>query len=103
MSIDRSAFQRWRPACDEYFEHFSAGIYDEEAHLQVIVPADEIEVDEQKGDMIIGRAGVDGIYFCLREQRLGVFAYYGIDDEHVLVADDIRSLMDAWTDGTLTL
>ena len=99
----REMADRWAPACDEYLENFEHGFYDESNILQLILPADKTTVEAERGDLVIGHAGVDGIYFCFREGKTGVYAYYGIEDEHVLVAPSIRELIQKWTDGSLTL
>ncbi len=95
------SFDRWKPACNEYFENYAGGIYDEEAYLQLILPRDKLEIDDERGDLIVGHAGIDGIYFCFREGRGGIWSYYGIDHEHVLKATTLKDLVDGWKDGTL--
>ena len=101
--VTREMADSWAPACDEYFDNFEQGFYDESNILQLILPADKTSVEAERGDFVIGHAGVDGIYFCFREGKTGVFAYYGIDDEHVLVAPNIRELVQGWTEGSLVL
>lgn len=95
--------QRWRPACNEYLALFAAGLFDEFNQIQLIVPASELEIDSEYGDLVIGRPGVDGIHFCFRAGHEGVFAYYPIDDEHVRVAASIADLVRDWTSGSLRL
>ncbi len=102
-NVSRKDAERWAPASDEYFEHYAQGLYDEAAYLQFILPVDQLRIEAARGDLIIGHAGVDGIYFCFRAGRDGVYAYYGIEDRHRLVAPDIGALIKGWYDGSITV
>jgi hypothetical protein len=100
---EHTHFLRWQPACSEYLIRFSNGCYDEAAQLQLIVAIADVEFDEEKGDMAIGRPGSGGIYFCFRENQPGVFAYYPIENEYVLLADGVQDLVDGWRAGSISV
>ena len=100
---DSDLIKDWAPACSEYFEEFRHGIWDNANQLQLILAEQDISIDVDRGDLIIGHAGVDGIYFCFRRGRRGVYAYYGIEDTHVFMAPDIKTLIAHWRDNTLRL
>ena len=94
----------WAPASEEYFSSFRNGIYDEVNHLQLILPIEKSYRDPRiEDDLVVGHAGVDGIYFCFRRGHQGVWAYYGIEDEHVLKAPTLAELVRRWEDGRLVL
>lgn len=95
--------QEWMPAVGEYFTHYAAGVWDAGAYLQIILPSDKAYIVEDRSDLVIGHAGVDGIEFCLRQGQMGVFAWYGIDAAHLWLAPDIRSLLAGWKDGSITV
>lgn len=101
--VVREMAGRWAPACNEYFDDFLQGWYDEQGQLQFILPAEKLTIEPERGDLVIGHAGVDGIYFCFRENMTGVYAYYGIDDVHVPVAPSIQALVSGWVNGSITV
>ncbi len=103
MSVTRADAAAWRPACDEYFDRFADGIWDEFCQLQLILPREKAEANPARGELVVGHAGVDGIHFCCRAGMEGIFAWYGIEGEHVLVAPDLATLVARWRDGSLTL
>jgi hypothetical protein len=95
---------RWAPACLEYFAHFSDGVYSEAAYLQVLLPETEVHVSpEVPDDLVIGHAGSDGIYFCFRAGMVGVWAYYGIDGEHKLLAHSLKFFVTGWLQSTISV
>ena len=101
--VSRGDAAAWSPACDAYFARFASGVYDTFNHLQLILPADRAYVVADRGDLVIGHAGVDGIEFCFRKGMPGVHAWYGIECEHRLVARDLDDLLRRWNDRSLTL
>lgn len=98
------AAARWLPHCAAYFIDFGEGIYDENAYLQVILPTSEAHVSaDEVDDLVIGFAGVDGIYFCYRAGMAGIWAYYPIERRHVKMGDDLRAFIAASRRGDVLL
>ncbi|MHA3978697.1 hypothetical protein ACW9UR_13515 [Halovulum sp. GXIMD14794] len=101
--VTRAEAAPWSPASDCYFECYADGVYDTFNHLHLILPADRAYVVAERGDLVVGHAGVDGIEFCFRRGIPGVFAWYGIEAEHRLVAEDLDALLRCWNDRTIKL
>ena len=102
-TLTQESANRWAPASDEYFEKFQDGVYDAESYLWIVLPVQDIHESKDHPDLIVGYAGVDGICFCFREGKSGLWAWYGIADEHVLLAPTLEGLVAGWTDGTIVL
>lgn len=94
---------RWAPACNEYFEEFQDGVYDDKSYMQYVFAVQDLHESKKHPDLIIGYAGVDGIYFCFRQGAVGVWAYFGIEDRHVMLAPTLRAFVDGWLDGTISV
>jgi hypothetical protein len=94
---------RWSPACDEYFEKFQDGVYDDTSYMQYVLAVQDIFESKEHPDLVIGFAGVDGIYFCFRQGESGVWAYYGIEDKHVLLAPTFGAFTTGWRNGTISV
>ena len=88
---------------DEYFRDFAEGRYDHFAQIGFIYPAEEARLSDDRQVLYIGRPGVDGIEFAYRAGHLGIWAWYPIDAEWVLVAPDIETLERSWLSGELTV
>ena len=101
----REATKPWEPACAEYFERFAEGRYDDEGQYWFIFSETEIaiETDKYRNDLVVGSPGCDGIDFCFRHGRTGVWAYYPIESEHVLVAPNLEALAHGWLSGSITV
>lgn len=99
----RAEASRWEPECDAYFEHFQEGLFDDFNQIQFVLSFENLIADIEKGEMIFGYAGVDGIYFCFLEGKPGVWAYYGIDDEYVLIAPNISEFVSNWKKRKIVL
>lgn len=92
----------WTPQCHEYFSTFSKGVYDEASCMQVILPAQDVHISpEEPNDLVIGHAGVDGIYFCFRAGEVGVWAYHGIEKRHTLLAETLAEFVLGWLNSTI--
>jgi hypothetical protein len=96
MTEDFSRFD-----CLEYFRDFQAGRYDPVAQLWFILPAEQLQVDDEREALVVGRAGVDGIDFCYRAGHTGIWAFYPILREWVAVAPTLKNLEDQWNNGSL--
>jgi hypothetical protein len=93
---------RWTPQCNEYFSAFSEGVFDEASYMQVILPAQDVHISpDEPNDLVIGHAGVDGIYFCFRAGMAGVWAYYGIEQSHTLLAETLAEFVPRWLNGAI--
>jgi hypothetical protein len=84
--------------CSDYFssEWAERGCWDDHSGLWVIVPAQEVEEDPGLGFLQVGRPGVDGIGFGYRRGHPGLWAYYPIDKEFVLLAATLAELVEGW-------
>ena len=91
--------------CSDYFasEWATTGFWCEKSRLLVIVPALEVEELPQVSLLAVGRAGVDGILFGYRLGMSGLWAFYPIEQEFVLVAASVTELVKKWIDGPLNL
>jgi len=99
----RAEANRWEPDCGAYFENYRSGLFDDYNQIQFVVSSDDLMADPEKGELIFGFAGVDGIFFCFREGKPGVWAYYGIDDDYVLIAPDISDFVTKWENREIVL
>ena len=93
----------WKPACMEYFSNFKQGRFDEGGQHWFIFKEVSVDRDLSRGDLVIGSAGCDGISFCFRKGMDGVWAYYPIEEQHLLVASNLHELEVGWLDGTITV
>ena len=73
----------WQPACAEYFRDFTEGLFDHAGQFWFIEREACIKISPDRGDLVIGRAGCDGIEFCYRRGMSGVWAYYPIEGQHL--------------------
>lgn len=92
----RAEASSWEPDCAACFERFRNGQFDEDAQIQLLLASESLLADFDTGELVIGYAGVDGIYFCLLKNQPGVWANYGIDDEHVSVAESVDEFVSKW-------
>jgi hypothetical protein len=91
----------WRPNCTEYFSNFNGGRYDQSGQHWFILEESAISTELNRGDLVIGSAGCDGISFCFRQGMPGIWAYYPIEAEHILVAHDMYELEKGWLGGSI--
>lgn len=91
--------------CDDYLASSWAehGYWDGASQLMLVVPARERLLRPELDFLAVGRPGVDGIEFGYRRGRRGVWAYYPIEREFVLVAETIADLIDGYTSSRIRL
>jgi hypothetical protein len=94
-------FERWQPAVSEYFQSFLDERYNDAGRHWFITPGSDITIQREGSDLVVGSAGCDLIDFCFRNGSDGVWAYYPIDDEYVLVAATLNELETGWKDGSI--
>ncbi len=99
----KKSHTNWAPMCDEYFKTYSEGVYDVENFIQLVLSAEELIADYEKGDLIVGYPGIDGIYFCFRKNQAGIWAYMPLDDAYILLADSISEFLINWENGRIAL
>lgn len=98
--------ERWRNfACNDYSNSrlATAGYWDESGQCWYIWPAERVCEDTERQFLIIGSAGVDGIDWGYRKGELGVWAWYPIDGEFVMLAPTADALLQGWLSGAITL
>ncbi len=88
--------------CGDYLvDEFAKGYYDDESYLQLVYAFDEVNLSDDSHVLFIGSAGADGIEFCYRLNKKGIWAYYPIDDEFKYIARDINELISGWQTGSI--
>jgi hypothetical protein len=92
-------------ACGDYFGSMlaSQGLWDEAAQLWLIVPAAEAQQHQEMDFLEVGRPGVDGILFGYRKGRPGFWAFYPIEREFQLLAENIQAFLKGWDEGRITV
>jgi hypothetical protein len=92
-------------ACADYFSSpwSTQGCWDETSQMWVIVSAAEVEERQEIRFLVVGRPGVDGIEFGYRQGRAGLWAYYPIEGEFVLMAPTVAELVEGWLSGKLSV
>ncbi len=103
MSSDPATFDPspWLPDCAEYFRDFFAGRFDDLAQLWFIYRRDQVEPCVERGDLVIGRPGADGMEFCYRQGHAGIWVYCPLEQDHALVAESLAVLEAGWLDGSI--
>ncbi|MBI1187189.1 MAG: hypothetical protein GC206_07645 [Alphaproteobacteria bacterium] len=91
----------WRPGATEYFKRYADGRFDEAGRMWLILPRAEARIDPERGALVIGDAGVDGVVFCLRKGLDGVWAFDPTENEFQLKAASLEHLERGWKDGTI--
>ncbi len=79
------------------------GLYDEEAHIWFLEPADRYEIDEDRDFLVVGRPGVDGITFGYRGGMQGFWGFYPIEQRFELLAATLSEFIDGWYKGNISL
>jgi hypothetical protein len=98
--------ERWQEYnCEDYFASPLAetGYWDEGGQYWYFWRADRILEDHKRQFLVIGSAGVDGIDWGYRKGLRGLWAYYPIDSEFVLLTDTFAELVERWLSGRLTV
>lgn len=101
--VSEGAYLPWSPTCDEYFENFAGGRFDEPSQLWFILPGEKTSLDHSRRAFVIGAAGSDGIEFCFRAGERGVWAYYPQEDRWTLLAQNLTDLERGWLSGLITV
>lgn len=90
--------------CADYFEsRFIHGFYDEQAHLTIILPVDQLSERSDLHFLVVGRPGVDGIEWGYRHGHSGLWAYYPISRKFEFLAPTVTALFDGWYSGQITV
>ncbi len=79
--------------------------YCEDSFIDVVLPLDEWRLDETQEWINIGGPGVDGIEFRIKSDNLSetVYAFYPIENEHIIIADSIDDLILKWKENSIRL
>ena len=80
--------------------------YCEESFTDVVLPVNNIKLNESREWLTIGSPGVDGIEFRMKANEIQedtVYAFYPIDNEYVKIADSPEDLVRRWKEGKLIL
>ncbi len=89
--------------CSGYLSKHEDGYYHDESFLQLVLPVSEATINSDHQHLIIGHAGADGIEFCLRFQKSGVWAFYPIEVRFQKVAGNIEQLIEGWCNGSINV
>ncbi|MCS6205268.1 hypothetical protein ACRN94_01365 [Shewanella baltica] len=87
--------------CAEYLSRYEGGHYDEQSFLQLVLPLTDVTISNEHQHLVIGHAGADGIEFCYRIHKPGVWAFYPIEGRFQKVATNIGQLVEGWSNGTI--
>ena len=73
--------------------------------VDVVLPADRIELDETKEWLIIGWPGFDGIQFRVKLKGADqtVYTFYPIEQEYIKIADSDKDLIEKWKSGQVSV
>jgi len=91
--------------CLEYFRDGWAerGYYDEPSHFWLVRPLHDLTDEQRVSFLAIGGPGVDGIQFCFRHGKRGVWAFYPMTRDFKFMAASIAELVEGWTSGKLAV
>lgn len=87
--------------CNEYLSQYEDGYYHDESDFQLVLPVSEVSIDPNHQHLVIGHAGADGIEFCFRIHKPGVWAFYPIEAKFQKVAASVSRLIEGWCNGTI--
>ena len=79
--------------CEGYCHEFSC--------LQLILKHSDAYLAGEQSHLVIGHAGCDGIEFCFRKNKQGVWAFYPIDHEYEFKAKTIKELVVGYLGGSI--
>ena len=79
------------------------GVWDNTAILWLILPSAEVTERPDIHFLIIGRPGVDGIEFGYRAGCDGIWAYYPIDKEFVILAPTVAAFLKGWRSNEIAV
>lgn len=94
-----------RYPCSDYFQSPLAehGWWDEGGQYWYIQPAERVHEDNAREFLVIGGPGVDGIGWGYRREHQGIWAYYPIGDDFVLLAGSASELREGFASGQITV
>ena len=87
--------------CAEYLSKFKSGYYDDQSFLQLVLPLSDATISTEYQHLVIGHAGTDGIKFCYRIDKPGIWAFYPAEDRFQKVAANIGQLVEGWSSGAI--
>ena len=76
----------------------------ERNQIYVISKPEDMYKDETQNWIVIGRPGVDGIEFRIKNNfdiNRTIYVYYPFDDEHIEVAGSPEELITKWKDNSI--
>lgn len=81
----------------------AAGYFDEAGQCQYVLPGADRWVDDGRGGLVIGLAGVDGIHFVLRPGDAAVYAHFPMEDRLERLAPGFDAFIRGWLEGSVTV
>ena len=87
--------------CSDYLARYKDGFYHEASYLQLVLPVSDSKINEKFEHLTIGYAGADGIEFCFRKNKVGIWAFYPIDETYESKAESIADLISGWSSGSI--
>ncbi|MDD1795776.1 hypothetical protein LRP50_21890 [Enterovibrio sp. ZSDZ42] len=87
--------------CNGYLSKYEDGYYSRESYLQLVLPVSEASINSVHQHLIIGHAGADGVEFCFRFQKTGIWAFYPIENRFEKIANNIEQLIEGWCNNTI--
>ena len=91
-------------ACDEYMGgQYRSGFYYDDSYLQLVLPLEQAYLGGNDSHLVFGHAGADGIEFCYRQEKEGIWAFYPIDQEYELKSKTLSELVLGWCNGSITV
>ncbi|TCL01277.1 hypothetical protein BXY66_2589 [Shimia isoporae] len=89
------------PNAKEYFAKLATGLADEPGRTAFLYTQSQIRESDDAQKLYIGRAGSGGIEFVFCRGEKGVWAYYPIDDELRMLAEDVSDFIEGWRTDTI--
>jgi hypothetical protein len=89
--------------CRDYFLSplSESGWWDEAGQCWYIEPAEHVYEDGEREFLVIGRPGVDGIEWGYRRGHQGIWAFYPIGREFVLLAESASEFREGYESGRI--
>ena len=81
--------------CSEYLSEYENG------YLQLVIPVSEASIDAKHHHLVFSHTDTNGIEFCFRIHKPGIWAFYPIEASYIKVAASIDQLIDGWHNGTI--
>ncbi len=97
MTVDPASW----PEAASYFRFYSEGRRDHVAKVVYIYNGEEVRQSRDGERLYVGRAGADGIEFVYRRGSSEIWAYYPIEGDLDLKADNIETFEQAWKAGSI--